>query len=86
MPDIVTDTSSDFYEGVRAVLVDKDRQYNWKEGATLEDVDLSTIERNFNLLGSEVWSLIEECVSYDILCVQNIRAYKCILYIYSYDI
>ena len=48
---IVTDTSSDFYEGVRAVLVDKDRQYNWKEGATLEDVDLSTIEKKFQSIG-----------------------------------
>ena len=34
--------------------MDKDRQYNWKEGATLEDVDLSAIERSFNPLGSEV--------------------------------
>ena len=48
---IVTDTSSDFYEGVRAVLVDKDRQYNWKEGATLEDVDLSAIEKKFQSIG-----------------------------------
>ena len=48
---IVADTSSDFYEGVRAVLVDKDRQYNWKEGAIFEEVDLRAIEKKFQSIG-----------------------------------
>ena len=50
---IVQDTNSDFYEGVRAVLVDKDRKYDWKEGNTLEEVDLNDIEKKFNSIGDK---------------------------------
>ena len=50
---IVQDTNSDFYEGVRAVLVDKDRKYDWKEGNTLEEVDLNDIEKKFHSIGDK---------------------------------
>eukprot|EP00943_MAST-04B_sp_MAST-4B-sp1_P007608 g7608.t1 len=50
---IVRDTNSDFYEGVRAVLVDKDRKYDWKEGNTLEEVDINTIEKKFHSIGQD---------------------------------
>jgi enoyl-CoA hydratase len=41
----------DFYEGVRAVLVDKDGQPNWQP-ASLEDVDRADIEHHFASLGA----------------------------------
>eukprot|EP00040_Diaphanoeca_grandis_P027108 m.153578 g.153578 ORF g.153578 m.153578 type:complete len:389 (+) comp30839_c0_seq10:157-1323(+) len=45
---IVGDISSDFYEGVRAVLVDKDRSPVWPKGRTLEDVADTDVDRLFS--------------------------------------
>jgi enoyl-CoA hydratase len=41
----------DFFEGVRAVLVDKDNQPRW-EPASLEGVTQHMIDRHFASLGS----------------------------------
>jgi enoyl-CoA hydratase len=40
----------DFYEGVRAVLIDKDNQPRWQP-ASLEALDPAVIERHFAGLG-----------------------------------
>jgi enoyl-CoA hydratase len=40
----------DFYEGVRAVIIDKDNQPRWQP-ASLEQVDSAAIERHFASLG-----------------------------------
>jgi enoyl-CoA hydratase len=40
----------DFYEGVRAVLIDKDNQPRWQP-ASLEAVDRAAIEHHFASLG-----------------------------------
>ncbi|MFL5136062.1 MAG: enoyl-CoA hydratase/isomerase family protein, partial [Microvirga sp.] len=40
----------DFYEGVRAVLIDKDNQPRWQP-ASLEAVDRAVIEHHFASLG-----------------------------------
>ncbi|KAK6045332.1 hypothetical protein COOONC_17163 [Cooperia oncophora] len=42
----------DFYEGCRAILIDKDRNPKWKP-ATLEEVSDSHIEQYFAPLGRE---------------------------------
>jgi enoyl-CoA hydratase len=42
----------DFYEGVRAALIDKDGRPDWKP-ATLEEVDPAEIERHFSDLGPD---------------------------------
>jgi enoyl-CoA hydratase len=41
----------DFYEGVRAVIVDKDNNPRWRP-ATLPDVGDAEVERHFAPLGS----------------------------------
>lgn len=47
----------DFFEGVRAVLIDKDNQPRWQP-ASLSDVDPMVIERYFADLGSEELEII----------------------------
>jgi len=42
----------DFYEGVRAALIDKDGKPNWQP-ATLEDVDTSLVEAYFEPMGED---------------------------------
>ncbi len=42
----------DFYEGVRAVIVDKDNKPRWQP-ATLADVSAAEVERHFAALGAE---------------------------------
>jgi enoyl-CoA hydratase len=44
----------DFYEGVRAVIVDKDNAPHWKPAA-LADVSVAEIERHFSPLGPDEW-------------------------------
>jgi len=41
---------NDFYEGVRAVLVDKDHKPRW-EHASLEEVSEAAVERHFEPIG-----------------------------------
>lgn len=45
---------SDFYEGIRAVLVDKDHSPKWSP-ATLEEVTLDMVESYFAPLGDHEW-------------------------------
>ena len=42
----------DFYEGVRAVVVDKDQRPRWQP-ATLSEVDDATVDRYFAPLGEQ---------------------------------
>ena len=42
----------DFYEGVRAVLVDKDKSPNWQP-QTIAEVDATDVLRYFEQLGSD---------------------------------
>jgi len=44
----------DFYEGVRAVIVDKDNAPRWQP-ATLAQVPDAEIERHFAPLGNDDW-------------------------------
>ena len=41
---------TEFYEGIRAAIIDKDRKPNWRPGQ-LADVDLDQIEAHFKDLG-----------------------------------
>jgi len=43
-------TGHDFYEGIRAAIIDKDRTPNWQPNS-LDHVDKSAIDRHFNPLG-----------------------------------
>ena len=43
---------SDFYEGVRAVIVDKDNKPRWQP-STLAEVSVAEVERHFATLGAD---------------------------------
>ena len=47
---------TEFYEGIRAAIIDKDRSPKWQP-ATLQQVDVSHIEAHFDDLGSEELAL-----------------------------
>jgi enoyl-CoA hydratase/carnithine racemase len=49
---LMKNTKSDFYEGIRAVLVDKDRNPSWNP-PTLEEVSHSDVNKHFHNLSSE---------------------------------
>ena len=49
---LMKNTKSDFYEGIRAVLVDKDRNPSWNP-PTLEEVSQSEVDRHFVNLSEE---------------------------------
>ena len=49
---LMKNTKSDFYEGIRAVLVDKDRNPSWNP-PTLEEVSQSEVDRHFINLSEE---------------------------------
>jgi enoyl-CoA hydratase len=49
----------DFYEGVRAVIIDKDNQPRWRP-ATLAEVDAAEVERHFSELGGDGLALPRE--------------------------
>lgn len=54
---------SDFYEGIRAVLVDKDNQPKWNP-STLEDVSKEQVESFFASLGDNEWEIPHYRTSY----------------------
>ena len=43
---------TEFYEGIRAAIIDKDRDPKWQP-ASLHDVDLTAIEAHFDDLGPQ---------------------------------
>jgi 3-hydroxyisobutyryl-CoA hydrolase len=54
---------SDFYEGIRAVLVDKDNQPKWNP-STLEDISKEQVESFFASLGDNDWEIPQYSASY----------------------
>ena len=49
----------DFYEGVRAVIVDKDNAPRWQP-ATLGEVTDAEVERHFAPLGATNWAAMSD--------------------------
>ena len=43
---------ADFYEGVRAVLIDKDQKPRWRH-SSLADVSAAEVDRHFESLGDQ---------------------------------
>jgi enoyl-CoA hydratase len=43
----------DFYEGVRAVIIDKDNQPHWRSNR-LEDVSTAEVDRHFAAIAEEL--------------------------------
>lgn len=54
---------SDFYEGIRAVLVDKDNQPKWNP-SILEDISKEQVESFFASLGDKDWEIPKYSASY----------------------
>ena len=47
----------DFYEGIRAALIDKDRQPKWNP-ATLPEVSADEVSAHFETLGAQELALV----------------------------